>query len=41
MYWQSELTVRSIALRFGISRTAVYDMVRRNPDAKPADEGGL
>jgi transposase len=30
-YYEGKLKVEAIANRFGISRTAVYDMVKRNP----------
>ena len=30
-YYEGKLKVEAIAGRFGISRTAVYDMVHRNP----------
>jgi transposase len=40
-YYEGRVKVEAIANRFGISRTAVYDMVRRNPDLAPqANEGG-
>ena len=39
-YWDGRHPVKTIALRFGISRTAVYDMVRRNPDVGPSQSRG-
>lgn len=37
LYWQKRYPVKVVALAAGISKTAVYDIVRRHPEWKPAN----